>query len=303
MRRYPAKLLLFGEYILLTGAPALAVPVPAFSGVWRMAPGVRPPFPIHDDFLTSAGVLAAGLDLDRFRRELSEGLWFDANIPAGYGLGSSGALCAAVYDRYALSPEQDLGRLKAIFSGMEGYFHGQSSGIDPLTSYLDTPLYIEHQNQVSRFRGASWQPGTEPVVFLLDSGLPRQTGPLVNWFLEQSRTPEYSRRLDMELIPSHRNMLHTWAAADAERFWPALRSVSRFQLRNMPPMIPHTLKDTWQRTLDEDSGVYLKICGAGGGGFVLGFGCTRQAVLDLAAGIPQALAFPLEPTERDEQPA
>ena len=34
MKQYPAKLLLFGEHVLLLGATALAVPVPLFSGHW-----------------------------------------------------------------------------------------------------------------------------------------------------------------------------------------------------------------------------------------------------------------------------
>ncbi len=32
---------------------------------------------------------------------LKTGLYFDSSIPQGYGVGSSGALVAAIYDKYA----------------------------------------------------------------------------------------------------------------------------------------------------------------------------------------------------------
>ncbi len=32
------------------------------------------------------------LDLDRFENDIDKGLYFESNIPQGYGIGSSGAL-------------------------------------------------------------------------------------------------------------------------------------------------------------------------------------------------------------------
>ena len=32
------------------------------------------------------------------------GLYFESTIPQGFGIGSSGALCAAIYDRYSKNP-------------------------------------------------------------------------------------------------------------------------------------------------------------------------------------------------------
>jgi mevalonate kinase len=59
-------------------------------------------------------------------------MYFDSTIPQGYGVGSSGALVAAIYDKYA----QDKSRfsrthsrkiitVKNIFSQMESFFHGK----------------------------------------------------------------------------------------------------------------------------------------------------------------------------------
>ena len=42
------------------------------------------------------------LDWEALKADLDRKLYFDSNIPQGYGVGSSGALVAAFYDRYAL---------------------------------------------------------------------------------------------------------------------------------------------------------------------------------------------------------
>jgi len=51
---------------------------------------------------------------------------------------------AAIYDKYALEKitvlenltREKLLKLKTIFSEMESFFHGKSSGLDPLNSYF-----------------------------------------------------------------------------------------------------------------------------------------------------------------------
>jgi mevalonate kinase len=279
-RRYPAKLLLFGEHVLLLGAPALAVPVPAFYGQWADARSA----PETETAQTTARRkrlfdFAAALDraifkTDDFLKDLEAGLHFESNIPEGYGLGSSGALCAAVYDRYAARKTEDLTELKSVLAEMESFFHGNSSGIDPLTSYVDAPLRIENKTDVQKAVPARWSHA--PLVFLIDTRLPRQTGPLVRWFLEQSKTPDFLQLLDNEYFLMHRQMLDAWLAADASAFWPALRGVSRFQLERLPPMIPAPFRKFWEESLAQTE-FSLKICGAGGGGFILGFARAPEA--------------------------
>lgn len=193
MHRYPAKLLLFGEHILLTGAPALAVPVPAFAGHWSWSESMVGKQKRLLEFAQSDTLkFVRGLDVQRFQQDLSQGLFLDSNIPTGYGLGSSGALCAAIYDRYCTEKTTDLDVLKSIFAQMEGFFHGSSSGIDPLTSYLAQPVLIENKTEVQLAVTQSW--AEPPTVFLLDSTLPRQTGPLVQWFLGKTHDAVVDRK-------------------------------------------------------------------------------------------------------------
>ena len=97
----PAKLLLFGEYTVLHGGRALAVPETRWSGQLGMSgDGKR-----SDELQTWADDIASRMlwpkaTMDQFRRDIDAGLSFASNIPLGYGLGSSGALCAAVYKTY-----------------------------------------------------------------------------------------------------------------------------------------------------------------------------------------------------------
>ncbi len=286
---YPAKLLLFGEHILLLGAPAVAVPVPAFGGEWAWQTPPAGPSPLGVFVETLATICPDILDIQQFSQEVANGIFFDSNVPMGYGLGSSGALCAAVYDRFGREKTQDLSALKAVFASMESYFHGHSSGIDPLTSYLGQAILIENMTEVSPIVPADWPEA--PVVFLLDSGLPRQTGPLVQWFLAQSQQADWRAQLDRDLLPAHQKMVQAWLQGHTADFWPALRQVSQFQFRHFQPMVPATLRELWQQYFDNER-LTFKICGAGGGGFLLGFARDRAEVTPLAAHFP--VVFPFE---------
>jgi mevalonate kinase len=290
-RNFPAKLLLFGEHVLLLGAPALAVPVPAFGGHWDWSAQMDRH---HDRLLQFAGSEALKsleiLDCNQFKSDLEAGLFFDSNIPTGYGLGSSGALCAAIYDRYALEKTAELSTLKSIFARMESFFHGNSSGIDPLTSFIGGPILIQNNTDVQPAESKEWE-GGRPTVFLIDSRLPRRTGPLVAWFLEQSRMPEFSGKLQDEYLPAHQETLRAWLSADSDSFWLNLQRISRFQFENFAPMIPSTIHEIWEKSFRSEDYV-LKICGAGGGGFVLGFARNREATQNLA--LQTQIIFPLD---------
>jgi mevalonate kinase len=114
---------------------------------------------------------------------------------------------------------------------------------------------------------------------------------LVQWFLEQSKMPDFSQVLEKELLPSHRKMVKAWLAADEQVFWPALRQVSQFQFERLPPMIPASLRNFWRDSLAQTD-FFLKICGAGGGGFALGFARAPEAARRVAEQFP--LIFPFD---------
>jgi mevalonate kinase len=66
-------------------------------------------------------------------------------------------------------------------------------------------------------------------------------------------------------------------------FWKALKLISQLHYDHMPEFIPDAYKTIWRQGLVNNE-FYLKICGAGGGGFILGF-CKRD--MELSAILPQ----------------
>jgi mevalonate kinase len=292
-RKFSAKILLFGEHVLLKGAQALAVPVPAFYGEWRVCDMPSPPAE-WKQLKAVANQLAPTLPLDfqRLRADISVGVYFWSNIPQGYGLGSSGALCAAIYSRYVQgAPETDLLVLKGILGKMESCFHGKSSGIDPLTSYLDQPLLIASTEAIHLL--PEWHIPDGVTVFLADTQQARQTGGLVSWFLEQYEQPAFSSLFEEKILPAYQAMLQAWLAGDSQPFMLHLQTVSQWQLQHLQPMLPAQpeLLQWWAEGIAQGETV-LKICGAGGGGFVLGFTTAPEKALQLAQNAKMSLIFP-----------
>ncbi|GAL79175.1 mevalonate kinase [Algibacter lectus] len=118
-------------------------------------------------------------DVASLKKHVEAGMYFDSSIPQGYGVGSSGALVAAIYDKYAQDKitvlenltREKLLKLKTIFSEMESFFHGKSSGLDPLNSYLSIPILINSKDNIEATGIPAQQNDGKGAVFLLDSGI------------------------------------------------------------------------------------------------------------------------------------
>lgn len=281
LKIYPSKLLLFGEYAVIKGADALAMPFAHMGGQWRWASvneaGERqvrlPQWCDYLKLLDSKGQLLCPLNLDAFARDLFDGLYFDSNIPTGYGLGSSGALCAGVYDRYAIDPIKPddsgaFGELKKALAQLESFFHGNSSGVDPLVSYLNRPLHLGTGGRIEAVTMPDLSPGA-PVMFLLDSGVSRQTGPLVQWFLSQCENPAYLEQIETQLIPATNAAVAAFLGGQWETLYDCYDQISRFQLTHFEAMILPTQRESWAQLLASGDCLF-KLCGAGGGGFLMG---------------------------------
>ncbi|MEM9823336.1 MAG: mevalonate kinase [Bacteroidota bacterium] len=210
------------------------------------------------------------LSLERFAADLEKGLYFDSNIPVGYGLGSSGALTAAVFDRFYEGAEVvDLPLLKEKMAQIEAHFHGASSGIDPLICYLRTAIMMESTSQLRRVNIPDWTQEAGQL-FLLNTQLPRQTGPLVNIFRERCQEEYYRLHCETELAPLTNDAIHAFLQKNWDLLFPCVHEISHFQFRYFDAMIPKAFRSIWLDGLGAD--LYkLKLCGAGGGGFILGF--------------------------------
>ena len=102
---FSAKVMLFGEYSILLGSPALSVPFDYFSAGLRIPSdnkdrdflkqqeSNRILREFYDRSLSKSGLFSDILDLEHLRDELDSGLYLDSTIPEKYGVGSSGAIC------------------------------------------------------------------------------------------------------------------------------------------------------------------------------------------------------------------
>lgn len=213
--------------------------------------------------------LGFDLDVNTFRKELAEGLYFQSTIPIGYGVGSSGAVTAGIYDRYVeeeVALELDI--LKERLAVIESFFHGESSGIDPLICYLDQPILIESKTKI---RKVVLSPSKEKgSIFLLNTGIARQTEPLVKIFLENCKDEYYDLRCQSELAPLNDEAISVFIKRQWKDLFEIAHEISYFQYKHFQSMIPKGVKNTWLEGLGSDL-FKLKLCGAGGGGFMLGF--------------------------------
>lgn len=289
---YYGKVLLFGEYSILFSSKGLTIPYTHFTGQLSF---------INDDKYTDydfaiqsnkqlreftnyiinldlLNELPCKFDLSTLSEHVDNGLYFESSIPQCYGIGSSGALVAAIYDQYCenkiLADEniatEDISRLRNIFSKLESLFHGRSSGIDPLNCYLQHPLLIHSFDEISITGIPRSKFENEGVIFLVDTGKIGKTGPLVNHFLEQMRFKEYEELFKTDYIPWVNQCIDDILSGNMKSFFDALRKVSAFQFDHFSNMIPQNFGPAWQHGLD--TGIFqLKLCGSGGGGFLLGF--------------------------------
>ena len=283
MKKYTSKLLLFGEHSIIKGSQALAMPLFHFSGSWEYATENMeekqmnlPTFVIHLKKLKDAKNLLCDLDIERFKNELNKGLFFQSNIPTGYGVGSSGALCAAAYDTFCndkleKEPSNFLA-LKKIFAQLESFFHGSSSGTDPLICFLEQVILLESPEkieQVNITEEIDLDEHNRGQFFLLDTKMQRQTSPFVNIFLEKCKDDYYFARIQSELNPLVDEAISSFLNQDRKSLFEMIHEIGHFQFKYFLEMIPSDFQTIWLDGLAND--LYkLKLCGAGGGGFLLG---------------------------------
>lgn len=223
-----------------------------------------------------------GFDLSSFEFDIGQGLFFDSTIPQGFGVGSSGALCAALVDRYT-NIEDDVDKideLKKFFSLVESHFHGSSSGFDPLVSFLQRPILIGEKQKLSTVELPDYKEG-KGCLFLLNTGRARRTEPLVNLFLEKCKSEEFNQVCQSHLLPITNQCIESFLEKDIQTLFENFNRLSEFQFFHMKEMIPKIFQDTWEMGLREHD-FYLKLCGAGGGGFLIGmtqdFESARKAL-------------------------
>ena len=280
-----AKILLFGEYGIIKNAKALSIPYNYYKGALRMdgntteaAVSSNAKLKAFAGHLTTLDSALVTFDHKRLTSDLNKGMYFDSSIPQGYGVGSSGALVAAIYDRYAFEKitvlenltRQKLTKLKDIFSAMESFFHGKSSGLDPLNSFLSLPILIHSKSKIEPTGIPSQSQKGKAAVFLLDSGMTSETAPLVSIFLDNLEAPAFRKMMKHEFIAISDRCIEHFLSGNISDLFSDVKKLSSVVLEHFSPMIPKRFRAVWKKGIDTNA-YYLKLCGSGGGGYILGF--------------------------------
>ena len=286
--RYYSKVILFGEYSMIFDATALMIPLKRFSAQWQFPQSRNRADSLTSNqslkrffqYLSENEDLSNLLDLQAIRRDLDDGLFLASNVPSGYGLGSSGTLVAAVYDRYALQKNDDYLQLKILFGQMESHFHGSSSGIDPLQCYLGQPFKITPEG-VHLLSDDFLKKDVH--ICLIDTKIKSNTKPLVNHFKAQRENADFLSRFQSEYVPRVSSCINSMIDGNKELFFNSLKQLTKGQLEFLRPMITDNTLDLF--TADYDFNFGVKISGSGGGGYVLGFTNNMEKASDLLKGL------------------
>jgi len=280
-----SKILLFGEYGIIKDSKGLSIPYNFYNGALKSDKNLSGSAKTSNetlanflDYLRSMDTSLVTFNLEAMDKDISNGMYFDSSIPQGYGVGSSGALVAAIYDKYAhekITVLENLTReklltLKAIFSEMESFFHGKSSGLDPLNSYLSLPILINSKDHIEATGIPSQNASGKGAVFLLDSGIIGETAPMVQIFMDKMKQEGFRKMLKNQFIKHTDACVEDFLKGDLKSLFQNTKQLSKIVFNHFKPMIPKKFHQIWQAGIESNS-YYLKLCGSGGGGYILGF--------------------------------
>ncbi|ESU29677.1 Mevalonate kinase [Flavobacterium limnosediminis JC2902] len=283
-----SKILLFGEYGIIKDSKGLSIPYNFYNGALKVDENPSEEavksnaslkrFVSHLENLQTEQPELVTFNLEVLKTDVERGMYFDSSIPQGYGVGSSGALVAAIYDKYANNKitvlenltREKLLQLKAIFSQMESFFHGKSSGLDPLNSYLSLPILINSKDNIEPTGIPSQSTEGKGAVFLIDSGIVGETAPMVSIFMENLKEEGFRKMLKSQFIKHTDACVENFLHGDMKSLFENTKKLSKVVLNNFKPMIPEQFHQVWQKGIDTND-YYLKLCGSGGGGYILGF--------------------------------
>lgn len=265
---YPSKILLVGEYTVLSGNAGLAIPFYKKFAQWKVEANSE-----HEIlkelilYISTNPTLSKYINLPEFRIETDNGLYLDSSIPYGCGLGSSGTLCAAILDRFGKNLPHQTAEIFSLLKELEHFFHGQSSGVDPAVAYFKKSIFID-TNEIQLLDLQVEHFNEDHHIRLLDSNLGRNTETLVNVFKQKLKNEGFRQRLINELVPANKNLIEAIVKNQSDAISKSWEAVSRISFILFSELIPATIKEYWYQGM-QTGHYFCKLCGAGGGGYFL----------------------------------
>ena len=257
------------------GLDALAVALPEYSGRLELT-GKEP----DENLVGLLNYLSKiskyypyDIKLDVLEEHINKGLRFTSKIPLHYGLGSSGALVAAIFENYldkkSLDSITDPRALKTSLALIESHFHGVSSGIDPLVSLIKKPVLVRRSGKVYLLDKPVVRKRKKLHFFLLDSKQPGKTENLVTAFMYKLNNTNFSETFKTGYKKYSNGAIRHLINRRYDDFYEKFIELSSFQVENMNELIPVHIQEHFKGGI-ENGDFALKVCGSGGGGFFLG---------------------------------
>ena len=97
-----------------------------------------------------------------------------------------------------------------------------------------------------------------------------ETAPLVSIFLDNFEAPAFRKMMKDEFIAISDRCIEHFLKGNIQSLFSDVKKLSLVVLDHFSPMIPKSFLKLWKTGLDTNA-YYLKLCGSGGGGYILGF--------------------------------
>jgi mevalonate kinase len=273
-----SKVLLFGEYSVLFNSQALTIPYSCYSGQLKFSEKNN----LHGylaDFLTYLKKNDSPMNLIQLEKDLDLGLFFDSDIPIGQGLGSSAALTAGIFKAYC--PESivmSLNELKYELGKIESYFHGKSSGIDPLVCFVGEPILLKNKKELQIIPSNLSQDSMR--LFLVPSKESRKGKDVINIILNKLKQPKFIRKFSNDYV-SINDLCVNQFLSKSSKIKSSILELSHLQFDLFDEIISKDIKKIWSEGLRTNQ-FAMKLCGAGGGGMYLAFSFDDHFVSPLS---------------------
>lgn len=283
-KRFFSKILLFGEYGIMSNSDAISLPFKEFYGYLNKSESIDYKTKISNSKLIELYQFILNSDakdlisIQDFKNDLDTGLHFVSNIPISSGLGSSGALVASIFDKYRKKNSIDfqIEEIKNLLSIIESKFHGKSSGLDPLVSFLNKPLLYSNQ----KIKLLDQIIYNDFKVFIIDSQINSSTKKMIKIFQEKMNNLEFKNFFTNQFIKNNNDCINN-LRVNPSLFKGSIKQLSEITFDNFQEMIPNNIKSIWEKGLKNNS-YYIKLCGSGGGGFFLLFDFENRVNYDFS---------------------
>jgi mevalonate kinase len=97
-----------------------------------------------------------------------------------------------------------------------------------------------------------------------------ETAPMVHIFMEKMKQEGFRKVLKDQFIKHTDACVEDFINGNVKSLFGNLKQLSHVVLNHFKPMIPKEFHKLWKEGIESNT-YYLKLCGSGGGGYILGF--------------------------------